>query len=35
MLDKMEVEWKDLRFELTTFRDTGIAILSGQNIEEI
>ena len=29
MLDKMEGEWKDLRFELTTFRDTGIPILQG------
>jgi len=27
MLDKMESEWADLRFELTTFRDTGIPIL--------
>lgn len=27
MLDKMENEWVDLRFELTTFRDTGIPIL--------
>lgn len=27
MLDKMENEWKDLRFELTQFRDTGIPIL--------
>lgn len=35
MLDKMENEWKDLRFELSTFRDSGIPILSGQNIEEI
>jgi hypothetical protein len=35
MLDKMENEWKDLRFELTTFRDTGIPILQGQNVEEI
>jgi hypothetical protein len=29
MLDKMENEWKDLRFELTHFRDTGILILQG------
>ena len=35
MLDKMENEWKDQRFELTTFRDTGIVILSGQNVEDI
>ena len=35
MLDKMENEWKDLRFELTSFRDTGIPILQGQNVEEI
>jgi len=35
MLDKMENEWKELRFELTTFRETGIAILQGQNVEEI
>ena len=27
MLDKMDVEWRDLRFELTNFRDTGIPIL--------
>lgn len=27
MLEKMESEWVDLRFELTTFRDTGIPIL--------
>ena len=35
MLDKMEGEWKDLRFELTVFRDTGIPILQGANVEEI
>jgi dynein heavy chain len=35
MLDKMEGEWKDLRFELTTFRESGIPILQGQNVEEI
>jgi len=35
MLDKMETEWRDLRFELTTFRDTGIPILQGNNVEEI
>lgn len=29
MLDKMESDWVDLRFELTTFRDTGIPILQG------
>lgn len=27
MLDKMENEWKDLRFELSLFRDSGISIL--------
>ena len=35
MLDKMEQEWKDLRFELTTFRDSNIVILQGNNVEEI
>jgi dynein heavy chain len=35
MLDKMENDWKDLRFELTTFRDSGIPILQGQNVDEI
>ena len=31
----MEAEWKDLRFELTTFRDSDIVILQGANIEEV
>lgn len=35
MLDKMETEWKDLRLELTTFRDSEILILQGSNVEEI
>ncbi len=35
MLDKMDAEWQDLRFEITLFRDSGISILQGQNIEEI
>ena len=35
LMDKMMAEWADLHFELGTFRDTGISILKGQNVEEI
>jgi dynein heavy chain len=35
LMAKMQDEWSDLNFELTTFRDTGIQILKGSNVEEI
>ena len=34
MLAKMEREWDGKLLELTTFRDTGIPILQGANVEE-
>lgn len=35
MLDKMEEKWNDLNFVLSKWRDSGIPILKGSNIEEI
>ena len=31
----MKNEWLTMRFEITTFRDTGIPILSGSKVEEM
>ena len=35
MLDKMMNEWAELNFDLGEWRDTGIPILKGDNVEEI
>jgi dynein heavy chain len=35
ILNKMESEWTDLKFVLGSWRDTGIPILKGDNVEEI
>lgn len=35
MLDKMMNEWAELNFDLSEWRDTGIPILKGDNVEEI
>ena len=35
MLDKMMNEWAELNFNLSEWRDTGIPILKGDNVEEI
>ena len=35
MLKSMKNEWLTMRFEITTFRDTGIPILSGSKVEEM
>lgn len=35
MLTKMQQDWDSQMLELTVFRDTGISILQGRNVEEI
>ena len=35
MLKSMKKEWESMHFEITTFRDTHIPILSGNKVEEM
>ena len=35
MLKSMKHEWENMFFEITTFRDTKIPILSGNKVEEM
>ena len=35
MLKSMKREWETMNFEITTFRDTQIPILSGNKVEEM
>ena len=35
MLDSMMNEWGNLHFNLSEWRDTGIPILKGDNVDEI
>ena len=35
MLDKMEKEWEDLKFVVTTWKNTNVLILQGAALEDI
>ena len=35
MLKSMKRDWENMRFEISTFRDTKIAVLAGQKVEEM
>ena len=35
MLRSMQKDWEDVRFDITTFRDTNIPILKGDKIEDM